>query len=283
MNSLKIFQTKYGIKKVSEMLNELRFPSDDSYNLDRIIIKKHFIHPKIIAKYNETEGSGVIDSNFDIMMNWCIGDGKFIDAHKIKSSDLKKRLISIKTIKLSTDEIEVKHKTTIPYSGNPFSVLLKSTSCVRNRFHGYKMLLNLIYSKQRLKLCRISDDDKCCMCQEVESKVHLYFDCIHIKKLWFDIATKLKNIFNLEVVFNYEMIVFGVQGVRCANIINCIISHFKTIIYSRKIKTWNESIIDYEFNFVCFNEKLNQFSIGDIPTCSLGSSTASTTSSASTI
>ena len=113
-------------------------------------------------------------------------------------------------------ELLIKQKTqditpnTLPFSANinpnsNISCILRRKMItikeIKLREFNFKIIHNILPCNQNLKRWRITQEDKCDICEEVQSIKHLLFECGAIKRLW----ELVEEIINCKITY-YEVI-----------------------------------------------------------------------------
>jgi hypothetical protein len=80
---------------------------------------------------------------------------------------------------------------------NMFSCKINNETEMKLKEFNFKLLHGFLPCKVNLKRWRISDDDKCDVCDLPQSIRHLLFDCYYVQPLW----SKVNNLFNINVSF----------------------------------------------------------------------------------
>lgn len=139
---------------------------------------------------------------------------------------------------------------------NPFLKTVLATKCIRNRYAAYKILMNLVYSKNRLFKIGLVDSPLCDYCSETEDKKHLLFECKQIIKVWRQVASLILQVVGVYIDVTIDILVYGWQESNArSQFINTMLNHFKMLILHRRYKKWSLTSIKNEFNFICRNEK----------------------------
>ena len=74
-----------------------------------------------------------------------------------------------------------------------WEIPFKSTSEVRLRVLQWKIIHNIYPTKILLQKMKISDSNKCTICEEIEYSEHFFYHCKQIKDLWKEIESIIRN------------------------------------------------------------------------------------------
>lgn len=247
--SLNLFYKSYRTNTVGQVLNEIYNPSDDRFALNRIIIKNNFIDIEYQIAYKNNIG-------LDIDMN-IVDQLKILTNRKreVTSGDLKNLMISFTSDSVLNSDLESKHGFPPEQKFNPFITLVKSTKCIKNKFAAYKILMNIVYPRNRLHKMGFVDNPLCEFCSEIENKKHMLVECSQIEILWAVVAKLLTERLSTPCEITYKTIVYGWDQTDTHHkTVNAVINHFKMRIISRSIKVWTKPLVSKEIEFVLKNE-----------------------------
>lgn len=74
----------------------------------------------------------------------------------------------------------------------------------------FQILHRILFTNSRLFISKILDTEMCSFCHEPnESISHLFYGCLHARKIWITIQEKLKNLCDIDVCFNEHTVIFG--------------------------------------------------------------------------
>ena len=81
----------------------------------------------------------------------------------------------------------------------------------------------------------------CTFCNEkIETMLHVFWECKHVKKLWKTLQRWLKYVININVSFNASMIIYNNYKGECKDTINCFILIAKQYVY--RVKCYRQPI-----------------------------------------
>jgi len=65
---------------------------------------------------------------------------------------------------------------------------------------------------------------------------HLFYDCLHVKQLWKDVANWIYDINGEQIIFNKSTVILGSQDNNSTKVVNWLIINIKYYIYSTKMR-----------------------------------------------
>ncbi len=109
--------------------------------------------------------------------------------------------------------------------------------CTRNtklQAFQFKIIHNILATKQLLKLCKITETDSCTFCnREVETTSHLLFNCPCVKKIWGELVGWLEPVLDISDLITERNILLGSFS---NHLINLILLVTKYYVYCCKFR-----------------------------------------------
>lgn len=211
------------------MLNEIVFPRNNNHKMYFLMIKNNFIDKMILDTYTKQESYKILTENtFEFWPS--SKNGKHIREVNITSSDIYGLGISVESSGLGIEALNLKHKTNFKENFNPF-ISIRKTKSIANRMAAFKILHKIIYSKNRLKLCGLTESNNCNFCNDVEDSQHMIYECRYVLSMWKQIQEQILVIFNKNLTLTREIIIFGTNTK-----LDLIINHFKRLLLRGPLK-----------------------------------------------
>ena len=186
-----------GIERLSDLLEEIEI----SNNAKRDTILK-FIESTFPDELMQ------IAKNFDKSVNeeqvepshFYLGNDTFVQVDKITVKQLQSRL-KIALNKVTEVDYCLKNKIK-EFDLSEIMLVRKQVKNVKLRNVYYRLINNDFYSKTKLKKFKITQDDKCERCQQIETTRHLLWDCHWSQKMWK----------NLNIIFDQQKLSIKIQS-----------------------------------------------------------------------
>ena len=146
-----------------------------------------------------------------------------------------------------------------------FENLYKVTNITKYRDFQYRLLVNNIYTNERLYHWKIKNSKKCDFCiAENQSIVHLLIECPMAKKAWTEIRefiTKCTEIDTAMLTFTNENIILNLVHPKAGHIVNFMVLVTKQYIFAQKCleKSYNGKEIIEKIEGLYNVERYNAF------------------------
>ena len=106
----------------------------------------------------------------------------------------------------------------------------KCTPCTHLKWFQYKVIHNILPTKQFLHKIGYLDSPMCSLCKkDVETLDHLFLTCEHASRIWTDLETWMHSV-QIPINFSIEKVILGIKG-KNNNPVNAMILLTKHIIY----------------------------------------------------
>lgn len=246
---IKTITKSYRLFSIGQVLNELRFPSDDRFFLQRQSAQKYILDHSLRDCYYNLNN---LNLELDPVELISVGRNKFMKSNKLKSGIIRSRLTELCCDKLDYNWIKQRHNIDLDFDcdWNPFTLAHKANKSIRNRYYSYKILHNIYYSNSVLSKFGVSPSELCQFCNIKETKKHVLFECTRVKNAWAEIEKVIELRLGITIRIEWHNVVVGIRSPTLNNLINQIINHFKTIICSKSVQIINAAYIDKEITFI---------------------------------
>lgn len=135
----------------------------------------------------------------------------------------------------------------------------KSCYDVRTRIFQYKINVRCLMTNSRLFKMNITDTDMCSHCNNApETYNHLFWECVHARKIWSDFKLWYKNNCHTDInILDFKTTLFGL-GIRDeVKLRNLCFILVKKVIYDSRFRNQTPSIIAFEY-LIKFHYKLEK-------------------------
>jgi hypothetical protein len=89
--------------------------------------------------------------------------------------------------------IQTKNRLTM-YNNNGILRFREQCKNVKLRSIFFRLIHNDFFSHERMKRYKMTNDDKCPRCENIETSEHLLFECVHARKIWIFFNTVMKGL-----------------------------------------------------------------------------------------
>ena len=124
----------------------------------------------------------------------------------------------------------------------------------------YRLLNYSLITNTLLKTWGIKENDSCEFCEkELETPLHILWECEKVQKVWGEISVFIKNLTNFDVQLSPEKVIFNTVHANPKHVSNFVVLAAKAKIYALKCKQETLSVIKIKsFIEECKNiEKFN--------------------------
>ncbi len=200
-------------------------------------IAEYSLIKKIFKKV--CKNKNMSNANFiNIKNNWSINiENKIHDIENLKSNFYYKILVENKSIK---NYMESEWEKAFEYQINWNSVYQNQVWQIKERKLGefnYKLLCNILYTKDRISKFNKEVDNKCKFCNQIQNVKHLLYDCPRVENLWKSVGAIIK----LNIKYKH-LIVGSVVCNETTKYRNLLISYIAYGVYKFWIMAENNKI-----------------------------------------
>ena len=148
-----------------------------------------------------------------------------------------------------------------------YSLPILCTIEMKLRQFQYKILNHILYPKSVLLKMKLVQSNKCDFCDCIETTIHMFCECEHIKQLWISLEKWLQECRIPSQDFSFKDIILGIPSE--TRLINHLILIMKYFIYKNNLNktkgVFNQFLSnvklyqDIEYNIANKNHKLDHF------------------------
>jgi hypothetical protein len=121
------------------------------------------------------------------------------------------------------------------------STVFKCTKNTKLQAFQFKILHNILSTQKTLKLCKISETDKCAFCEQtVETIPHLLFNCPLVRSIWNELAEWLAPALDISDLITEKNILLGSFSNDLINLLLLVAKHY---VYCCKFRVVIPNII----------------------------------------
>ena len=234
-----------GIKYVKDFIyqNEKRFYSFEEFKLKYQINDTDFLYYHRIVKSIPNEWKETLFQNVDE-----INLGNKVLLAKVKSISKVTKLLYNEQINVLKYDIKAHNKWESHFNDGHLNwskiheLPFRCTIDTKLRFFQYKFIMRIIATNKFLLKCKKTTSNLCDFCySNVETQIHLFFDCAIVQHFWGEFQQFLKTK-NIDIELNRKIVCFGTEQIANEQIINHLIIQAKYFIYTCKLKNIEPTI-----------------------------------------